>query len=102
MRKLLLTTTLALGGALVAVSTLTPAIADDGRGVNDLCRAAPGETRLPSEAIRTTLEQLGYRVDRVKLDHGCLEARAVNDSGFPIEAGYHPVTGELVQARPKR
>jgi hypothetical protein len=102
MRKLLLTTTLALGGALFALPSLTPALADEAKDGSSLCQAGSGEARLPADAIRTTLEQLGYRVDRVKLDHGCFEARAVNDSGYPIEARYHPVTGELVQASPKR
>ena len=64
---------------------------------NDWCM--PGETRLPAEAIRNTLEDLGYRMDRIKMDDGCYEARAVNDSGIPIEVRYHPVTGELVRAK---
>ena len=29
------------------------------------------------------------------------EARAVNDSGLPIEVRYHPVTGELARAKLK-
>ena len=36
------------------------------------------------------------------MDDGCYDARAVNDSGIPIEARYHPVTGELVRARLQR
>ncbi len=100
MRKTLLTATLALGAAAAAIPAIAPAMAGEGRSAGSYhCRVAPGEVRLPAEAIRRTLEVLGYRVDRVKMDDGCYEARAVNDSGIPIEARYHPVTGELVRAR---
>src|SRR6478752_1616975 len=81
MRKILLTTVLALGAAAVA-----PALADAGKSaLHDRCQIAPGEVRLPAEAIRKTLEDLGYRVVRLKLDDGCYEAQAANDTGIPIE-----------------
>ncbi|MBV1796389.1 PepSY domain-containing protein [Siccirubricoccus sp. G192] len=100
MRKSLLTTTLALGTAAVVALAIAPALADEGRtATGDHCRTAPGAARLPAEAIGKTLEDLGYRVDRVKMDDGCYEARAMNDSGIPIEVRYHPVTGDLVRAR---
>ncbi|MBX6374223.1 MAG: PepSY domain-containing protein [Acetobacteraceae bacterium] len=100
MRTFLLTSAIALGAVAAAVPAIAPAMAGEGRtaGVYD-CRTAPGEVRLPAEAIRKTLENLGYRVDRIRMDDGCYDARAVNDSGIPIEARYHPVTGELVRAR---
>jgi hypothetical protein len=98
MRKTLLATALALGAAAMAA----PAMAGEERhAAGGDCRIAPGETRLPVEAIQSALEVLGYRVDRVKLDDGCYEARAVNASGIPIVARYHPGTGELVRARLK-
>lgn len=98
MRKILLTTVLALGAAAAAA----PALAGAGAGkdaLHDRCQVASGEVRLPAEAIRKTLEDLGYQVDRLKLDDGCYEAQAANDTGIPIEVRYHPVTGQLVQAR---
>ena len=101
MRKILLTTALALGAA-ATVSVMAPAFAEEGKAAAYLCRIAPGQALLPPDAIRSTLQELGYRVDRVKFDDGCLEARAVNDSGIPIEVRYHPVTGELVRASLKR
>ena len=99
MRKFLLTSALTLGAA-AAIPAIAPAMAGEGRtaGVYD-CRTTAGDTRLPADAIRKTLEDLGYRVDRVEMDDGCYDARAVNNSGVPIEARYHPVTGELVRAR---
>ncbi|MBR0679481.1 PepSY domain-containing protein [Roseomonas eburnea] len=100
MRKTLLTAALALGATAAALPTTAPAMAGEGRNAGLYhCRVAPGETRLPAEAIRRTLEELGYRVDRIRMDDGCYDARAVNDSRIPIEARYHPVTGELVRAR---
>ena len=96
MRKILLTTVLALGAA----AAVAPALAGAGKdALHDHCQVAPGEVRLPAEAIRKTLEDLGYQVGRLKLDDGCYEAQAANDTGIPIEVRYHPVTGELVQAR---
>jgi hypothetical protein len=98
MRKILLTTAVALGGIAAAVPMITTASAAEGKGAAYHCRTAAGETALPAQAIRSNLETLGYRVSRVKLDDGCLEARAMNDTGIPIEVRYHPVTGELVRA----
>jgi hypothetical protein len=100
MRKILLTSAMALGAAAAAIPAIVPAMAGEERnaGAYD-CRTAPGETRLPAEAIRNALQEFGYRVDRIKMDDGCYDARAVNDSGIPIEARYHPVTGDLVRAR---
>lgn len=96
MRKTMLITALALGAAVAAI----PALAGEGRRADPYhCRVASGETLLPAETIRKTLEELGYRVDHIRIDDGCYDARAVNDSGIPIEARYHPVTGELVRAR---
>ncbi len=100
MRKTMLTAALALGAAAAMIPAIAPAIAGEGRRADPYhCRVAPGEARLPAETIRKTLEDLGYRVDRIRMDDGCYDARAVNDSGIPIEARYHPVTGELVRAR---
>ena len=100
MRKILLTSALALGALAAAIPGITPAMAQEGRDAGPYaCRTAPGEVRLPAEAIRKTLEDLGYRVDRIRMDDGCYDARAVNDSGIPIVARYHPVTGELIRAR---
>lgn len=58
-----------------------------------------GSDQVSGEMIRTKLESMGYRVDRLEAEHGCWEARAVNDSGFPIKAKYDLTTGELKQAK---
>jgi hypothetical protein len=78
--------TLGLGGLAMAGDT-------DAR----CARNTDGRSVAASTAQRT-LEDFGYRVDRVEAEHGCWEIRAVNDSGYPIEATYN-AAGELVQAR---
>lgn len=54
--------------------------------------------RISGKTIRTKLENLGYRVDRLEAERGCWEARAVNDSGFPIKVKFDMATGDLVRA----
>lgn len=60
--------------------------------------AIDGPTVQAADVVRT-LERLGYRVDKLKMEHGRFELRAVNDSGLPIKAYYNATTGELVRAR---
>lgn len=62
--------------------------------------ALKGE-KVPMGTIIRTLEEQGYRVVRAKTDDGCYEIRAVNDSGYPIEATYNRADGELVRAKLK-
>ncbi len=85
-----------IAAAALAFGIAAPALADEGRAA---CSAAPAQAGVPASAIRSSLEGLGYRVDRVKAEHGCYEVRADNGSGYPIKAVYHVGTGELVQAR---
>ncbi|CAM5280633.1 hypothetical protein AFEL58S_00212 [Afipia felis] len=58
-----------------------------------------GLNRVSGEMIRTKLESIGYRVDRLEAEHHYWEVRAVNDSGSPIKAKYDLTTGELMQAK---
>ena len=76
MRKFLMgaVAALALGAAGATVA------GDSGRSRSEA--SASGET------IRTKLESMGYRVDRLEAERGRWEARAVNDSGFPIKVRY--------------
>ena len=88
--------TIIMTSALLAAGLATPALAD---GPDSRCTSnADGRTVAASE-VSQGLEGLGYRVDRIKAEHGCYELRAVNDSGFPIKAVYIQATGELVTAR---
>lgn len=53
-----------------------------------------------SSTIRTSLESMGYRVDRIEAEHDCWEVRAVaKDNGMAIKAKYDLATGELIRAK---
>ncbi len=82
--------------ALLAAGLATPVLAD---GPNSLCASGVNGRIVAASEVSRGLEDLGYRIDRIKAEHGCYEVRAVNDSGFPIRATYAQATGELVQAR---
>jgi hypothetical protein len=85
-----------MASALLATGLAVPALAD---GSDSRCTRSPDGRSVTASAVSKGLEDLGYRVDRIKAEHGCYEVRAVNDSGFPIKAVYTQATGELVQAR---
>jgi len=90
MRTIIMTT------ALVAAGLAGPALADDS---DSRCAPSAEGRTFAASAVSKGLEDLGYRVSRIKAEHGCYEVRAVNDSGFPIKAVYAQATGELVRAR---
>jgi uncharacterized protein YpmB len=89
MRKLLIGTVAAL-----AVGTAGASLAGESQRV--VPKALDG---VSSETIRTTLESMGYRVDRVEAEHDYWEVQAVNDSGLPIKTKYDFATGELIRAK---
>ncbi|MBJ6124855.1 PepSY domain-containing protein [Microvirga splendida] len=88
--------TIIMTSALLAAGLVTPALAD---GADSRCASGVDGRIVAASAVSKGLENLGYRVDRIKAEDGCYEVRAVNDSGFPIKAVYTQATGELVQAR---
>jgi ABC-type proline/glycine betaine transport system substrate-binding protein len=63
------------------------------------CGTSSDRGAVASSVITKSLEDLGYRIQRMETDHGCYEIRALNDSGYPIEVTYAPSTGELVSAQ---
>jgi hypothetical protein len=88
--------TIIMASALLATGLAVPAMADDS---DSRCAPVADGRIVAASEVSKRLEDLGYRVDRIKAEHGCYEVRAVNDSGFPIKAVYVQATGELVQAR---
>jgi hypothetical protein len=88
--------TIIMMSALLATGLATPALAD---GPGSACAPSADGRIFTAGEVSKGLEDLGYRVSRIKAEHGCYEVRAVNDSGFLIEAVCAPATGELVQAR---
>ncbi len=102
MRKTLMIAAAAVTTAAVAFGAAgpasTPAQAGEAKHAAR-CATAAGAPWIGTDAVRRNLEELGYRVSRVKVEHGCYEARAMNDTGIPIELLYHPASGDLVRAR---
>ena len=90
MRTIIMTT------ALLAAGLATPVLAD---GSDRRCASGANGRIVAASEVGKGLEDLGYRVSRIEAEDGCYEVRAVNDSGFPIQAVYTQATGELVQAR---
>ncbi|WP_406856127.1 PepSY domain-containing protein [Alsobacter sp. KACC 23698] len=61
--------------------------------------ALAGESKSAAgDAIRQHLENLGYRVSHLEVEHGRLMLRAVNDTGLPIKLTYDPATREMLRA----
>jgi hypothetical protein len=88
--------TIIMASAILAAGLATPVLAD---GPDRRCISGDNGRTVAASAVSKGLEDLGYRVSRIKAEDGCYEVRAVNDSGFPIQAVYTQATGELVQAR---
>jgi hypothetical protein len=88
--------TIIIATALLAAGLSGPANATN---VKTHCAAGAEGRIVAAGEVRKGLEDLGYRVDRIKDEHGCYEVIAVNDSGFAIKAHYSNATGELIQAR---
>ena len=87
--------TIGTGVALLALGFSASAWAGDG----SRCTSTSGGPAMSAASVRSNLENLGYRVDKIETEHGCYEVRAVNDSGYGIKAIYHPATGDLVRAK---
>jgi hypothetical protein len=90
MRKIITISTLLVVGLAV------PALASD---TDRRCTTDGDSWSVAPTEIRKGLEAVGYHVDHVKDERGCYEVKAVNDSGFPIEAVYDQATGELLWAK---
>jgi len=48
---------------------------------------------LPKQQIVAQLNQMGYRVHRLNVDDGCLEAYVTDGNGVPTELYVDPATG---------
>lgn len=88
--------TIIVASALLTTTLAAPALAGD---PGSRCASGAAGRVVAASEVSKGLEDLGYRVSRIKTEHGCYEIRAVNDSSFPIKAIYARATGELVQAR---
>lgn len=60
------------------------------------CDSGPESGWKPQAELEKMLTDKGWQVRRVKVDGGCYEVYAIDDSGERVEAYFHPVTLEPV------
>lgn len=64
------------------------------------CDSGPRESWRPMEELRTTLNDAGWEVRKIKIDEGCYEVYGVTPEGQRVEAYFDPVAFEkLLVAR---
>lgn len=84
---------LVLTAALAGIAAAAPAFArDDAR-----CTASPGAARLSADAVRAKLAESGYKVGRIKTEHGCYEVHATDRGGAAVELRVDPVTATVLR-----
>ena len=92
MRKFL-AVTLALAG--ITAGAAAPAFArDDAR-----CSQGPGAVRLSEDAVKAKLAEGGYKVTRVKSEHGCYEVRATDQAGAAVELRVDPASAKILRTK---
>ncbi len=88
MRKLLV-----LAAAVAGLAAATPAFARDGAR----CTVNPGAERLSADAVRAKLAESGYKVARIKTEHGCYEVHATDRGGIAVELRVDPVSAKVLR-----
>jgi hypothetical protein len=56
------------------------------------CDSGPQEGWQPQAALEKQLTEKGWKVNRIKIDGGCYEVYAIDESGKRVEAYFHPET----------
>ena len=82
-------TRMAATAALIAL-TAGPALAEDDCDV-------PMADWQPREAVRTMIEQLGWRLHRIKIHDGCYEVYVADADGQRFEAIVDPATLDIIE-----
>ena len=77
---------------LVALGLSTGALADNDD--HSVCKGEGGW--LPNNMIISALEKQGYKVKKLKPEHGCLEADVVGKDGYNYELMVHPASGKVL------
>lgn len=75
------------------VVTLTAAAAYAVASNDDDPNQGRGEPWLPKQQIEAQLNQMGYQVNRLKADDGCIEAYVTDRNGARAELYLDPTTG---------
>lgn len=55
----------------------------------------------PREALKKLLEEQGWVVQRIRIDDGCYQVRALDDQGRRVEATYAPASLKLLELKTK-
>lgn len=84
-----MTRTLIISTAFASLLASTQVWADDS------C-ADPVANWQPRELLRQQVEQLGWTVQRIKVDDGCYEVRASDRLGNKLEAKYAPAALQIL------
>lgn len=72
------------------------------RASEDECRVPMSEWR-PTAELEAKIRAEGWqRIDRIKVDDGCYEAKGYDREGWRVEAKYDPKSFELVKLERKR
>ena len=78
------------GAALTLSLALAPTIAL-GTGLAT-CDSGPQEQWQSQDVLEKQLVARGWKVNRIKIDGGCYEVYAIDESGKRVEAYFHPQT----------
>lgn len=93
-RKILATTLLAGGAALLALGV---AEAQDDDRVRQGADVPPRAEWMSIADLSQRLESQGYRVDEIEAEHGAYEVEMTDANGMQVEAYLDPVTGEPIR-----
>jgi hypothetical protein len=63
------------------------------------CDSGPREGWQPQAKLEKQLTDKKWQVRRIKVDGGCYEVYAMNETGERVEAYFHPVTLEPVPTK---
>lgn len=88
-RTILFTASLAAGLGLFAL----------GATAQQQDATAPAEDRMSIAEIATMLEDQGYTVREIELEHGRYDVDMIDARGMKVEAYLNPVTGEVLPYR---
>lgn len=85
-----------ISAAIAAATFLAPpAFAADGQEDH----RTPPPNQISAETMKQKMENLGYDVQRLEIEHGNFEVHLIEkNSGGAVKALFHGVTGELVRA----
>jgi hypothetical protein len=77
---------------LLAIALALASLAFTSAAWADIDCADPVEQWKPRDLVRQEAEKLGWTVQRIKVDDGCYEVRAVDRNGNKVKAKYSPAT----------